>query len=447
MEGDLRKEIFEQVDPEYRQDIMAGLFGRYLQYGRDPQRINVGQGFPDFDVPVFLKEALVEAMAPNGNHQYCRPAGPLGLAQEIALTYGPRFGREIDSVTEVIVSTGATEVFSNLMSIMTQPGDEIVYIEPQFAYFIPLINSKGRKGVPVSVLGEQGYHFDHAQFEAAFNERTKVFLINTPHNPTGKVFSRAEVEYICNFLTEKFPNVLVLCDDVYCDYPFGDNEHVQIASLPGMWSRTYSIFSFGKIFGTTGWRLGVGIGPKPITAALINFQTLKNYCGPTPLLMAAEKIYRMARTLPYGGEANFYVWVRKLFEKQAKTISELFQQSDLDLDVLPCQGGYFLSARIDKAILKMPIKYFYKDYETNPDKNEKLASFADWVSLPDVDFSPDYAYSNYLCFEKKICPWPISGFYDTAFKKPLEKKQVNMIRIAICRSDATVQRLAQALQK
>jgi aspartate/methionine/tyrosine aminotransferase len=445
MEGDLRKEIFEQVDPDYRQDLLSSIFGKYLQFGRDPQCVNLGQGFPDVDVPQFVKDALIDSIASNPNHQYCRPAGPLGLAQEIALTYGPRFGREIDAASEVIVSTGATEVFSNIISVMTHPGDEIVYIEPQFAYFIPLIHSKGRKGVPVSILGDKGYEFDHAKFEAAFTERTKVFLINSPHNPTGKVFSREEVEYICRFLTEKFPNVLVLCDDVYSDYPFGDNQHIQIASLPGMWSRTYSIFSFGKIFGTTGWRLGVGIGPKQITGALINFQVVKNYCGSTPLLMAAEKIYNIARTQPYQGEANYYIYVRKLFEKQANAIVQLFQKSDLDLDLLPCQGGYFLSARIDRAILKMPIKYFYKDYETNPDKNEKLAAFADWVKLPDVDFTPDYAYCNYLCVEKKICPWPISAFYDTIVKKPLERKQVNMIRIAICRSEATVQRLAQAL--
>ena len=445
MEADLKQEIFEQVDPDFRQDIMSALFGRYLQYGRDPKSVNLGQGFPDFDVPLFLKDALVEVMALNSNHQYCRPAGPLGLAQEISLTYSPRFGREIDPATEVIVSTGATEVFSSLISIVTHPGDEIVYIEPQFAYFIPLINSKGRIGVPVSILSDDGYEFNHAKFEAAFSEKTKVFLINSPHNPTGKVFSRAEVEYICRFLTEKYPNVLVICDDVYCDFPFGDNEHVQIASLPGMWNRTYSIFSFGKIFGTTGWRLGVGIGPKQITTAMINFQVLKNYCGSTPLLMAAEKIYNIARTQPYKGEVNFYIYVRKKFEKQANSIIKLLEQSDLDLDLLPCQGGYFLSARIERAILKMPIKYFYKDFETNTEKNEKLAAYSDWLKLPEVDFSPDYAYCNYLCVEKKICPWPISGFYDTSVKKPAERKQVNMIRIAICRSEATVQRLAEAL--
>jgi aspartate/methionine/tyrosine aminotransferase len=446
MEAELRKEIRDHVDPDFREDIMAALFGRYLQYGRDPSRVNLGQGFPDFDVPAFVKDALIEAITVNSNHQYCRPAGPLGLAQELSLTYGPRFGKEIDPATEVIVSTGATEVFSTLISVVTQPGDEIVYIEPQFAYFIPLIHSKGRKGVPVSILGDQGYEFNHAKFEAAFTERTKAFIINSPHNPTGKVFSREEIEYICRFLIEKFPNVLVICDDVYCDYPFTGNEHVQIGSLPGMWSRTYSIFSFGKIFGATGWRLGVGIGPKQITGALINYQVLKNYCGSTPLLMAAEKIYNLARTQPFNGEANYYEYTRKLFEKQAQSIISVFEQSDLDLDLLPCQGGYFLSARINRAILKMPIKYFYKDFETNTERNEKLATYEDWLNLPDVDFCPDYAYCNYLCFEKKVCPWPISAFYDTLQKKPKDKKQVNMIRIAICRRETTVQKLAEVLK-
>lgn len=442
----LRPKIYEQIDPEFRQDMMPGLFGKYLQYGRDPDKVNLGHGYPDMDVPQFLKDSLVEVMSKTINHQYSRPAGPLGLAEELSKVYSPRLLRHVDPVTEIIVSNGATELYSSLINLMTKSGDEIIYFEPCYAFFIPLMYTKGRKGVPISVINGDGLALNREKFEAAFSPRTKIIAINSPHNPTGKVFTKEEVEYMCEFLRTKYPDVLVISDDVYCDFPFGSHVHTQIAAQPGMWNRTITLFSLGKVFGTTGWRLGVGIGPQPIVEALATYQTLQVYCGNTPISMAAERALRIARTQPYKGEETYFIWLRKTFESKAEKIFTIFQNSGLDLVTLRCEGGYFLTAKIEKAILKIPVRYFYNDYETNTSRTQRLTKFEEWRNLVDPDFSPDYAYCNYLAIEKKIVCWPISAFYDTAFKKPKEKKQVNMIRMAICRSEESIVRLAEALK-
>ena len=445
-QGILRKEVYDQIDTEFRQETMPLLFGRYTNYGRDQGRIDFTIGYPTITVPQFIIESLTHVITHNLNHQYCRHGGPLSLTEELSELYSESMGRRIDPVKEVIVSSGATGIFSSLINVMTKPGDEIVYFEPCFALFLPLIYSHGRKGVPVPILNGKGNELNKEEFEAAFSPRTKVLVVNSPHNPTGKVFSHQEIDFICSFLKEKYPDVFVISDEVYSHLLLGNHSHTQIAALPDMWSRTFTIYSLGKVFGTTGWRLGVGIGPKPIVEALLAYQTMHRYCGSTLITMAAQRALRIARTEKYKGEENYFVWLKKTFQTNSEMISNILTQSNLDLIVNKSEGGYFMTARIEKAVLKMPIRYFFSDFETNTTRTQKLTSYEDWRKIVDPDFSPDYAYCNYLANEKNIVCFPISGFFDTAFKKPKEKKQVNMIRLSVCLSLESIKKLAEILK-
>ena len=162
--------------------------------------------------------------------------------------------------------------------------------------------------------------------------------------------------------------------------------------------------------------------------------------------MAAQRVLRIARTEKYKGEENYFVWLKKTFQTNSEMIFNILTQSNLDLIVNKSEGGYFMTARIEKAVLKMPIRYFFSDFETNTTRTQKLTSYEDWRKIVDPDFSPDYAYCNYLANEKNIVCFPISGFFDTAFKKPKEKKQVNMIRLSVCLSLESIKKLAEILK-
>lgn len=448
--------VLEKVDPEveahinplFKVDRILSVFGRYLEMARTiPGIVNLGQGFPDFAIPEFLQPALSEEMMKNSSNQYCRPAGPIPLVEELALTYGPRFGgRKIDPLKEIFVGNGATGCFNTFLQSYAQPGDELVTFEPCFVYYIPPMDNFKLVAKYVSLLKEgPSLNFDRKEFEAAFSSKTKMLMINSPHNPTGKVFNIEEITYICDFLKKNYPHVVVLCDDVYSDITFGENKMNYICALPDMWKRTITMCSFGKTFSCTGWRLGFTFGPAELIGAMQAVQTLSIYCITTPIALAAEKVLKIARTQPYKGEENYYAWLKKAYEQKKEAIVEAFKASDLNIELWPTQGGYFFSGKIDKAIEGIPIKYFYKDYATNDHGGAKLDKLESWKGLSQVDFSPDYAYANYLAAEKHIVTFPFSGFFDTMLKPPHEKKCVNFIRISLCKSDESIIRLREVL--
>lgn len=283
------------------------MWEEFTPLARATGAINLGQGFPDWASPRFVKDAIIRAVEENHN-QYCRSAGQPALVQALAKRYSAQLGRPINWETEVTIGVGSTETLFSIMQSFLNPGgaggaagaaaaagaattagaalasatdaasgggsgpDEVVLISPAFDIYAAQVEMAGgvAKYVPLRVVEEDGdaasggggrgqrWSLDLDELRAAFTPRTRLLLLNTPQNPTGKVFSRAELEGIAAIVRDH-PRVLVVSDEVYENMAYdttGALPHVSISSLEGMWDRTLLVASAGKTFSITGWKVG-----------------------------------------------------------------------------------------------------------------------------------------------------------------------------------------------
>ncbi|HEV7720970.1 MAG TPA: pyridoxal phosphate-dependent aminotransferase [Iamia sp.] len=243
--------------------------------------INLGQGFPDTDGPAVVLEAAVAAIR-SGANQYPPGPGLPELRAAIAAHQSRFYGMELDPDTEVLVTTGATEALAGALLGMLDAGDEVVTFEPMFDSYAAGIALAGARVAPVLLApGEDGaYHLDPAELRAAVTPRTKVLLLNTPHNPTGKVFDADELALVAEVAIEH--DLIVVTDEVYEHLVFPGSTHVPIATLPGMAERTLTISSGGKTFNTTGWKIGWACGPAPLVAAVRGAKQFLTYVSGGP---------------------------------------------------------------------------------------------------------------------------------------------------------------------
>lgn len=265
------------------------IFAEMTKLAIDHQAVNLSQGFPDFDGPGFLKDAVTAAMAA-GRNQYARPAGEPPLVEAIAEDFGRRSGLAFDPMSEVTVTSGCTEALAATMLGLINPGDEVVLFEPYYDSYRACVALAG--GVPRFVaLRECGgrFTFDQAELEAAFSGRTRAIVVNTPHNPTGTVLSRGELALIADAATRH--GVMVVADEVYEHLTF-EAEHVSIASLPGMRERTITLSSLGKTFSMTGWKIGWSIAPPELTAGIRSAHQFLTFSVSTPMQHAGAVAIR-----------------------------------------------------------------------------------------------------------------------------------------------------------
>ncbi len=228
--------------------------------------INLGQGFPDTDGPAEVLDAAVDAIR-SGTNQYPPLLGAPTLRRAIADHQQRWYGIELDPATEIVVTAGATEALAGALLGMLDAGDEVVLFEPMYDSYQACIALAGARAVPVVLApGEDGtYGFDPDELRSAVTAATKVILLNTPHNPTGKAFTSGELRLIAELAQEH--DLVVVTDEVYEHLLFDGNEHIPISTLPGMRERTLTISSGGKTFHTTGWKIGWMTGPAPLVAA------------------------------------------------------------------------------------------------------------------------------------------------------------------------------------
>ena len=259
------------------------VFATWSRLAVEHDAINLGQGFPDFDAPEFVKEAAIKAIR-DGENQYSRSAGHPLLVEAIAET----FEIPVDPMDEITVTCGSTETIAAAILGLINPGDEVIVIEPFYDSYLACLSMAG--AIPkIVTLHAPDFTFDESELKAAFNDNTKMIIINTPHNPTGRVFSRDELKLIATLAIQH--DVIVLSDEVY-DKLVLTGEHLPIATLPNMREHTITLRSLGKVFSVTGWKIGWSIAPTHLTTPIRNAHQFLTFCASTPLQVAAASALR-----------------------------------------------------------------------------------------------------------------------------------------------------------
>ena len=295
--------------------------------------VNLGQGFPDEDGPQVLKDAAIAAIADGRGNQYPPPHGLPLLRQAIAAHQRRFYDLPVDAESGVVVGTGASEIIQSALLALVDEGDEVVLFEPWFDIYTAGISlARGRRvGVPMS---GPGLRPDLEALRAAVTPRTRLILLNSPHNPTGIVFTRDELDEVARIAIEN--DVLVVSDEAYEHLWFDDHAHIPIATLPGMWDRTVTIGSGGKSFSFTGWKIGWATGPRELISAVRVVRQHLSYVSGGPFQYAIAE----GLGLP---DAYFTAFRADLAGKRDILSAGL---ASLGLTVIPTQGTYFVTTDV-----------------------------------------------------------------------------------------------------
>ena len=314
------------------QDFGTSVFTEMTLLARECGAINLAQGFPDFDGPLEVQAAALEALR-SGDNQYAVSYGQPDLRAAIAEHALRFYGQQVDGSHEVTVVSGATEGIFAAVQALVDPGDEVIVFEPYYDSYAPSVVMAG--GIVRSVaLQPPAWNFDPQELARAFNVRTRLILVNTPHNPTGKVFSQAELQFIAELCKER--DVLALVDEVYEHLTYDGVPHVRLAQLAGMHERTLTVSSAGKTFSYTGWKIGWVIAPPALTAAVRSAHQFITFSTATPLQHAAAAGLR----LPDG----YFERLAQEYVEKRDFLAGVLQRAGLP--VLNCAGTYFLMADI-----------------------------------------------------------------------------------------------------
>ena len=273
------------------------------------QSINLGQGFPDWQPPEFCLRALQKSINDNQANQYARSQAHLSLANVLAEEYSERFDRDVNPATQIATATGCTNVLYCALQGLIDKGDEVVLLEPAFdiyssqvqmaggtCVYCPLRPSESDGNDQTASSASRAFQLDLNELEACINSKTKVLILNTPHNPTGKIFSKKELEGISK-IVQKHPQLTIISDEVYEHIVFDTTKepHISIATIPGMWDQTLTISSSGKTFSCTGWKVGWAVGPPHLVAVVAAVQQWVNFSAVTPTQDAIAQALLQAR--------------------------------------------------------------------------------------------------------------------------------------------------------
>ena len=285
------------------------IFTEMTRLANEHGAINLAQGFPDFDGPELAKEAAIAAIRA-GRGQYARMTGIPELHRALSAKYRRDWDLDFAPDSEIVVTSGATEAIFAAIQGTCDPGDEVVLFEPYYDSYKASVRMAG--AVPrVVTLRAPGWGFDPEELRRSFSERTRAVLLNTPHNPTGKVFTRGELELVAGLCRKH--DALCITDEVYEHLVYA-GEHVPMARLPGMRERTITISSFGKTFSLTGWKIGWAAAPPELAAAVRAAHQFITFATATPLqhgaavaLAESGADYYRELTADYRGKRDFLV--------------------------------------------------------------------------------------------------------------------------------------------
>ncbi|MGW5584859.1 pyridoxal phosphate-dependent aminotransferase [Streptomyces sp. NPDC003857] len=334
--------------------------------------INLGQGFPDTDGPDEIREAAVRALREGRGNQYPPGPGIPELRTAVAAHHRRRYGLSYDPDTEVLVTAGATEAIAASLLALLEPGDEVIALEPYYDSYAACIAMAGGRRVPVTL---RPHHEDTARFRLdldelrdAVTDRTRLLLVNTPHNPTGTVLTREELRAIADLAVER--NLLVVTDEVYEHLVFDDAEHLPLASFPGMRERTVTIGSAGKTFSFTGWKVGWVTAAPGLVTAVRSAKQFLTYVASGPFQYAVAEALALPDTYFAAFRADMQAKRDLLASGLAQAGFEVFRPAGtyfVTTDIRPLgetDGFAFCRALPERAgVVAIPNAVFYDHRE------------------------------------------------------------------------------------
>lgn len=344
--------------------------------------INLGQGFPNFDGPDFVKDAAIQAIR-DGKNQYARGHGVPEFNSAIASRFKKDSGLEVDPEKEVTVTSGCTEAIAATILGLINPGDEVILFAPFYDSYEATLSMAGAK-IKCITLRPPEFAIPIEELKSTISKNTRAILMNTPHNPTGKMFTREELNVIASLCIEN--DVLVFSDEVYDKLAF-EMDHISIASLPGMYERTVTMNSLGKTFSLTGWKIGWAIAPPHLTWGVRQAHSFLTFATCTPMQWAATAALRAPET--------YYEELKRDYSAKKAILVEGLNA--VGFKVFPSSGTYFVV----------------------------------------VDHTPfghetDIAFCEYLIKEVGVVAIPTSVFY----MNPEDGK--NLVRFTFCKDEGTL---------
>src|SRR6266508_1467152 len=367
------------------------IFTEMTRLAAEHGAVNLAQGFPDFDGPEFVKDAAIAAIR-RGHGQYARMSGIPEIHAALAAKYRRDYGLDYAADTEFTVTSGATEAIFAAIQGTCEPGDEVVLFEPYYDSYRASVAMAS--AVPRFVtLRAPGWSLDPDELARAFTPKTRAILLNTPHNPTGKVFSREDLDLVSELCREH--DVLCITDEVY-EHILYDGEHVPMATLPGMRERTITISSFGKTFSLTGWKIGWAAAPRELSAAVRAAHQFITFATATPLQHAAACALS-------AGRKYYDLLLAGYRERRDYLVGELTR---IGFGVRPPEGAYYLCADFRR-----------------------------------FGFEDDVAFCKHLIENVGVAAIPPSAFYD----RP--QKGRGYVRFAFCKKMGTLEAAVERLKK
>ena len=368
------------------------VFTRMSQLAIDHGAVNLGQGFPDFACDPALVDLVTDAMRA-GHNQYPPMTGLPALRQAIAAKIEATYGHRYDANTGITVTAGASQAIQSAILAVVHPGDEVIVIEPAYDCYAPAIVLAGGVVVPVTMrLDADGYRVEWEDVRAAVTPRTRMVVINTPHNPTGTILRQVDLEALVAIVQDT--QILVLSDEVYEHMVFEGEPHASVARHPALAERAFVVSSFGKTFHVTGWKIGYVAAP---AALMVEFRKVHQYnvfCVNAPMQHAIAAY--LQDPAPWRDLPAFYQAKRDLF--RAGLAASRFT-------LLPSDGTYFQCVR----------------YDAISDVSE--AEFAEWLTR-----------------EIKVAAIPVSAFYS-------QPKESHVVRFCFAKKDETLQLALERLAR
>ncbi|MCS3470608.1 methionine aminotransferase [Pseudomonas sp. JUb42] len=353
-------------------NVGTTIFTVMSQLAAETGAINLSQGFPDFDGPQALRDALSRHVA-EGHNQYSPMTGLPALRQQIAAKIARSYGRQVDPDSEVTVTPGATQAIFCAIQTVIRPGDEVIVFDPCYDSYEPSVELAGGRCVHVQ-LGLDDFSIDWQKLSDALSPRTRMIIINSPHNPSGALITRAELDQLAALIANR--DIYLVSDEVYEHLVFDGVQHASVLAHEELYQRAFVVSSFGKTYHVTGWKTGYVVAPPALTAELRKIHQFVSFCGVTPLqwaladFMAAHPEHVEELPAFYQAKRDFFcdqlASSRFTFNRVGGTYFQLVDYSQIRPDLNDVDMSLWMTR--EHGVASIPVSVFYQ----NPPEGQRI---------------------------------------------------------------------------